>query len=170
MSFKIIKNFLDKEKFEKVKNTIVHKEFPWRLIDKDTEVEGGYFTHSLFYNCKVNSDYNFYITNDIYEILKPAAIIQARVNLTFSSLFNNKPSKWHIDYDFGNYTSIFYLNDTEGGTEVKINDKIHFIKAEENKMLIMKGNVYHRGLLSPDVEKRYIINFNYFGEKNEFES
>ena len=86
----------------------------------------------------------------------------------FSSLFYNKKSRWHVDYDYGNYTAILYLNTTEGGTEIKNDDKIDFVKAEENKMVIMKSFVEHRAILSPDTEKRYILNFNYFSETNDF--
>jgi len=79
-----------------------------------------------------------------------------------SSLFCGKKSEWHTDYDNNNFTAIYYLNTTDGGTEVKDDNNIKFIKAEENKLLVMKGHVLHRALPSSDVEKRYILNFNYF--------
>ena len=162
MKYKIIENVLDKEKFNNIKNIVTDKvNFPW-YYKGDNEIEGGFFSHSLFNNNEVNSTFNNILTRDIYKILNPIAVIQARANLILSSLFYNKKSKWHVDYNSNNLTAILYLNTTEGGTEIKINEEIKFIKAEENKLLVMDCNILHRALLSPDTEKRYILNFNYF--------
>ena len=54
------------------------------------------------------------------------------------------------------------MNSCNGGTEIKINNEIKSIKAEENKMLIFDSDVEHRGIVSTDADFRYIINFNYF--------
>ena len=168
MNYKTISNFLEKEKFLKVKNIITHQEFSWFYRGNNTEIKGGYFCHSFFNNNTINSAFYNECLKDVFEKLKPKALLEVRANLLFSSLFYDEKSKWHVDYDYGNYTAILYLNTTEGGTELKNKDKIEFIKAEENKILLMKGNVEHRAILSPDTEKRYILNLNYFKEKNEF--
>ena len=162
---KIIKNFLSKDKFQNIKDNITSDFFPWFYKGNNTEIEGGYFCHSFYHGNQINSTMNHECTKDIYEILKPTALIEVRANLFFSSFFNNKKARWHIDYNHGNFTSILYLNTTEGGTEFKINNKIKFIKAEENKMVIFKCDTLHRPILSPNIEKRYIMNFNYFADK-----
>ncbi len=164
MDFKIFKDFLPKSKFVKIQKHITSDYFPW-YYRGDTEIEKGYFTHSFYNDNQVNSGLNNECTKDIYEILKPVALIQVRANLFLSSLFNNKKSEWHTDYDYNNYTAILYLNTMDGGTEFKINNKIEFVKAEENKIVIFKCNTLHRSILSPDVEKRYIININYFADE-----
>ena len=96
----------------------------------------------------------------ILKKLEANAPIQVRANLSISELY--KTSGWHRDYDFKCKTAILYLNDCDGGTELKINDKITFIKAEANKMLVFDTSVLHRGLTSKKEPVRYIINFNYF--------
>jgi hypothetical protein len=58
-------------------------------------------------------------------------------------------------------TAILYLNTCNGGTELKIKEKIKFIKAEENKIVIFPSKTLHRAVTSTDADKRYIINFNY---------
>ena len=45
---------------------------------------------------------------------------------------------------------------------LKVKNKIEFIKAEENKILIFPCKTKHRVCTSTDVDRRYIINFNYF--------
>ena len=161
MNYKVIKNFLDKDRFETMKKIVINPNFPW-FYRGNNEIKLGYFSHSLFNNNQVNSQANFDLTDAIYDILKPASIIQARVNLNMSSLFKNKKGDWHTDYNYDNLTAIFYYNNTNGGTELKDKGKIKYIKDEENKMLIMKGNILHRSLPSTDVENRYILNLNYF--------
>ncbi len=161
---KLIKDFLPKKNFLEIQKHITSDYFPW-FYKGDTEIEKGYFSHSFYNDNQVNSGLNNECTEDIYKILKPVALIQVRANLFLSSLFNNEKAGWHIDYDYGNYTAILYLNTTDGGTEFKINNKIEFVKAEENKIVIFKCNTLHRPILSPDVEKRYIININYFADE-----
>ena len=138
MNYKEIENFLDTDKFIKIKDTIINENFPW-YYKSDNEVEGGYFSHALFHDNEVTSTFNKILTSDIYKVLNPVAVIGARANLLLSSLFCGKKSEWHTDYD----------------------NNIKFIKAKENKLLVMKGHLLHRALPS-SVEKRYILNFNYF--------
>ena len=78
-----------------------------------------------------------------------------------SKLFEK--SDFHIDYkDTKSKTAIFYLNTCDGGTEIKINDKVKFIKAVENKILIFNTNTLHRAMTSIKSPIRYIINLNYY--------
>ena len=88
------------------------------------------------------------------------APIQVRANMFLNKIFDR--SGWHIDYNSNNTTAILYLNDCDGGTELKINNKIEFVKAEKNKLLTFPSNTTHRARTSTDVDRRYIMNFNYF--------
>jgi hypothetical protein len=80
--------------------------------------------------------------------------------MSISALY--KASHWHCDYDFKCKSAILYLNDCDGGTELKINNKTVFIKADANKILVFDTDVLHRGITSKKEPIRYIINFNYF--------
>tara|TARA_Y100000401_G_scaffold102223_1_gene92337 strand:+ start:34 stop:387 length:354 start_codon:yes stop_codon:yes gene_type:complete len=114
-------------------------------------------------NCK-SQFYEPYII-PILKKLNAEAPIQIRANLTISELF--KKSQWHNDYNFDCKTAILYLNDCDGGTELKINNKIIFIKASANKMLVFDTKVLHRAITSKKQPIRYIINFNYFMKGNK---
>ena len=92
--------------------------------------------------------------------LKARAPIQIRANMFVSDLF--KASGWHTDYPFQCKTAILYLNDCDGGTELKINNKNTFIKADANKLLIFDTLTSHRAITSKKEPIRYVINFNYF--------
>ena len=88
------------------------------------------------------------------------APIQIRSNMFINKLFEK--SGWHTDYTYDSTTAILYLNTCDGGTELKINNEIKFINAEENKIVIFPSNTEHRACTSTNSNKRYIINFNYF--------
>jgi hypothetical protein len=79
-----------------------------------------------------------------------------------SVFFKNKGCGWHTDYPFLSKTAILYLNDCDGGTELKIGNKIVPIKANANTMLTFDTNIIHRATTSKKADFRYIINFNYF--------
>mgnify|MGYP003142522112 CR=1 FL=1 len=155
-------NFLDTDFFEKIKNTIMYQDFPWRRRDHMTYnvSDSMYFTYTFYNTMNSTSDlYESYII-PILKKLEAEAPIQVRANMSISALY--KKCQWHIDCDFKCKTAILYLNDCDGGTELKIDDKITFIKADANKMLIFDTDVLHRGITSKKEPIRYIINFNYF--------
>ena len=100
----------------------------------------------------------------ILKKLYAEAPLQIRANMAISALFET--SGWHTDYPFNCKTAILYLNDCDGGTELKINNKIIFIKADANKMLVFDTLIPHRAITSKE-PIRYVINFNYFiSQKN----
>ena len=158
---KEIKNFLPIDEFKKLQNLILDLDFPWRfrksMTDKDKNI---YFTYSFFNKNTTTSElYNEFML-PILEKLKCKAPIQIRANMALNKLFDR--GEWHTDYDFENSTAILYLNNCNGGTEFKINNKIKFIKSEENKIIIFPSKIEHRGCTSTDTDRRCIINLNYF--------
>ena len=160
MKHKIIKKFLAIEFFEKIKHIIMEPDFPWRKRDHSTGWDHMYFTY-CFYNY-MNSQSEIYAPYiiPILKKLEAEAPIQVRANMFISALF--KASSWHCDYTFKCKTAILYLNDCDGGTELKINNKIIFIKAVANQIVVFDTDVKHRGITSKKEPLRYIINFNYF--------
>lgn len=154
-------NFLSIEQFKKLQNLILDLDFPWRIRKSMTDLDKNiYFTYSFFNNYETNSNcYKEYIIPILMK-LKCVSPIEIRANMLLNKLFYK--SGWHIDYNYNNTTAILYLNNCNGGTELKIKNKIKFIKAEENKIIIFSSNTEHRACTSTDVDRRYIINFNYF--------
>ena len=167
MKYQTQKKFLTTDFFEKIKNIIMHKDFPWRRRDHMTPniKDHMFFTYGFYNEMLVASEwYQPYII-PILKKLKAKAPLQVRANLSISALF--KTSQWHRDYEFKCKTAILYLNDCDGGTELKVNNKIIFEKAEANKMLIFDTDVLHRAMTSKKEPIRYVINFNYFTKGDE---
>ena len=162
---KIIENFLEDNFFESLRKLVMESEFSWFKRDfmvGDNDGTLGYFGHSFFNKHGVNCRYHDQFIVPILEKLNAHAVIQVRANLTPSCFYNNIKSKFHTDYSYPCKTAILYLNTCNGGTELKIDNQIQFVKAEKNKMLIFDSNIEHAGTPSTDVDFRYIINFNYY--------
>jgi len=162
MKYKTHKKFLAPDVFEKIKNLIIHQDFPWRRRDHMTSDVGDkmYFNYCFYNFMNAQSElYQPYII-PILKKLQAIAPLQVRANMFINALF--KASGWHRDYQFKSKTAILYLNDCDGGTDLKINNKIKFIKAEANKMLIFDTLIFHRAITSKEEPIRYAINLNYF--------
>ena len=154
--------FLPDDSFQSLKNLISGPEFPWRLRNRMTSATDDdqmYFSYSFYNSFKPTSEFYEPYISPILNKLEARAPIQIRSNMFLSKLF--KKSNWHRDYNFDRTSAILYLNDCSGGTELKIEDKIIFIKAEANKILVFDGSILHRAVTS-EQPIRYILNFNYF--------
>jgi len=162
MKYQTRKKFLAPDVFEKIKNLVMEYEFPWRRRDHmvSNTTDPIFFSYCFYNNMRYWSElYEPYII-PILEKLGAKAPLQVRANLFISALFNR--SVWHTDYNFKCKTAILYLNDCDGGTELKINNKIIFIKAEANKMVVFDTLIEHRAVTSKEEPVRFIINFNYY--------
>ena len=162
MEYQIHKKFLSVDLFEKVQSLIMDGEFPWRRKDHMvTNTNDTIYFCYHFYNAmqSLSEFYQPYII-PILKKLRATAPIQVRANMFISALF--EASTWHRDSDFQCKSAILYLNDCDGGTELKINNKIISIKADANKILVFDSQILHRPITSKKEPLRYIINFNYF--------
>ena len=162
MKYQTHKKFLTTDFFEKIKNLVMNQDFPWRSRVRMTPDTNNttYFTHCFYNNMIPHSEFYQPYIIPILKKLQAESPIQVRANMTISALF--KTSNWHCDYPFKCTSAILYLNDCDGGTELKINNKIIFIKADANKMLVFDHTILHRAITSKKEPIRYIINFNYF--------
>ena len=165
MKHREVKNFLDIKSFNALKALIFHEDFNWfrkKSMTKDSKIDLGYFTYSFYNNMEPTSEYYRNYIIPILTKLKAEAPIQIRANMFPSVFYKNKKSEWHTDYPFICKTAILYLQDCDGGTDLKINNRSVFIKSETNKIVIFDSDVEHRGVVSKNADFRYVINFNYF--------
>ena len=59
MTYQIHKNFLATDFFEKLKNVVLHNDFPWRRRESMTpdNKDGIYFTHCFYNNMNLKSEF-----------------------------------------------------------------------------------------------------------------
>ncbi len=164
---KIIDDFLPLDELIEIQNIIFDKDFSWKMPPPNSSCHGGdnhhdfmYFNHFFFEHHVQTSELYSQIIVPILNRLESAAPISVKSLVLFNKLFEK--CDWHRDHPYDATTSILYLNSCNGGTELKINDEIQFVRAVENRMLIFPSQTDHRACSSTDVDLRFIINLNYF--------
>ena len=161
MSYKIIENFLPEKNFNKIFNLLMNSEISWFYRDKIMGDDSFfYFTHSFYNNNNITS-LHFEIIKPLLEKLNYVSLIEVRANMVFKKE-KNILTNFHIDFNYKNFkTAIFYINENNGLTIIKDNDRIEIIP-KQNKVLIMDGNVRHALVTQTDEKRRVVININYF--------
>lgn len=161
LDFKEINNFLDKETFNHLKNLLFSNKINWFYLNNMTSKGDHYFFNHCFYN--FHSAQSPFFEEYIMPILKKlnaVALVEVRANLVLKDK-DTYLSNFHVDRSFKCKTSIFYLNTCNGYTLLSENKKIK-IKSEENKMLIFDSQIEHAMESQTDVDRRIVINLNYF--------
>ena len=165
MNYNIIENFLDKELFEKFKTEIFSGNVNWFYKPHMTysNKDNGFFSHTFYQNHEITSQYFNDFISPILKKLNCVSIVEVRANLMIQ---RNEVyySDFHTDRDFKCKTAILYMNSCNGGTELGLEEKIN-ITSEENKMLIFDSDIPHRAVSQTDVERRIVINLNYFDDE-----
>tara|TARA_Y100000289_G_C3906625_1_gene142294 strand:- start:342 stop:827 length:486 start_codon:yes stop_codon:yes gene_type:complete len=159
---KIVKNFLDKEYFEKLKNQIVDNDaipfyFQATVAHKDDakDEKQFYFTH-VCYNDHVPNSNLFELFKPLVKQINCKSLIRIKINCypRTDELLEHYP---HIDYDYKHKGLVLSLNTCDGGT--RISKK--FIPSVENQALFFDPNVKHNSTTCTDKQARFNININY---------
>lgn len=158
----IVDNFLSRDVFLKIQNTIMDKNFPWyycpTVAYKEVEDSYYYFVHNFFLEEKITSYLGEELITPIIEQLKIKSLIRARANL-YTKLFHQAEDGNHQDYDFTHKGAILYLNTTDGPTIINNETKIDSI---ENRCLIFDPSIIHRSTHPNNTKARFNIIINYF--------
>jgi len=163
MNYKIIDNFLEKEKLEFLQKILFSEGTPWYYRDSMTvprnNTEHAFYNHCI-YNLKKPQSNLFEHMDVFIEKLNIVALDEIRVNSMYVQK-DHYESKWHTDRYFKCKTGIFYLNTCNGHTLLKTNP-ITKIESIENRMLIFDSQIEHKVISQTDTKRRMVINFNYF--------
>jgi hypothetical protein len=161
-TYKVIDNFLDKNDFLIIKNTLESHDFPYYLQKEINEQHDKndlscYFTHLLFSQDKGYSNY-FNIVEPLIQKLKVKALIRVKVNL-YPKTEKIENHKTHKDYPYKHKGVLFSINTNNGGTILGDNTKIDSI---ENRILFFDPSENHNSTTTSNSKFRVNININYF--------
>ena len=163
LKYEVIDNFLDKEYFDTIKNTLTSLDINWFYRDNMTsDDEHGmcYFTHNFFLNNHVYSPF-FNLLNSFLVKLKASSLIEVRSNMTICKK-DTYESSWHIDNTYQNSkTAILYLTTCNAKTMMRVEKEIIEIDSIENRVLIFDTAISHKMISATDVKRRIILNLNY---------
>ena len=165
MIYRIIDNFLEKNFYKELSEDLKGQNIPWYLRDNKGVAGKTYFTFCYYNHFKPQHDLYYKHIVPILEKLKVLSLLQIRSNLTFKDV-NSIESSYHTDYNSNKTTTgIFFLTKSNAKNVLKINEKELFIENHENRMLLFPTNIEHKIIYQTDVDKRFIINFNFLEEK-----
>jgi hypothetical protein len=156
----VIDNFLDKDYFNHLKNTIMENSFPWFFQatvaehERDTDF---YFTHLIYNEGKINSDF-YKELEPLIDQLKVTSLLRIKANL-YPNLNKEIVNLSHVDSPTSHKGAILYINTNNGYTILDNSIKIDSV---ENRILLFDPSVPHQSTHCTDEKCRININFNYF--------
>jgi hypothetical protein len=162
--YTVIDNFLPKEQFLKIKDTLTGEDFEWYYsknvsspFHEKSRKEEFQFFH-IFYNNHFPRT-NFEIILPIIAKIKPFSLIRIKANLlTRNEKIVTYP--FHVDFTKKEITTgIYYVNTNNGYTLFKDGTKIESI---ENRYVSFNTDLMHTGTSCTDEKIRVLINFNYY--------
>jgi hypothetical protein len=171
MNYQIHDNFLDKETFINIQNTMIGPNFPWfynnfiaskniKMADSETELHNLQFTHTFYSNHLPSSPY-FDLILPIVNKINPSAIMRIKANLGPATP-TRIVSGFHIDFPDkpkNLKTAVFYLNNNNGATVFEDGQEVTSV---ENRLVVFDNDLRHSGVSCTDTKVRSVINFCYF--------
>jgi len=157
----IYKNFLPKDIFKTLKDTMMGYYFPWyfnSFVNRKGEKEGNFqFTFTFIRNGKEECWGEWIdIMRPVLKHIKHKKMDRVKANL-LTKTDKIIEHKFHIDQPIGT-TGILYLDNSNGYTKFKNGKKV---KSEENKYVEFDSSLKHTGSTCTDEQRRVVINFNY---------
>ena len=160
---KIIDDFLPRDDFLKIKNTIMSDEFIWNytaaINDFHTD-QTSYFTHMLYYfnGTKHTLSPYFSILDPILLRIQPKALIRVKINL-YQKTDTIQLHEPHKDFLYAHKGALFSLNTCDGYTVLEDDSKI---ESKENRMMLFDSSTPHSSTSTTNAKSRINLNFNYF--------
>jgi hypothetical protein len=161
MSVKIQDNFLPKEIFNSIKNTMIGVDFDWyysnAITDEKLDRKEFQFVH-MFYHCGKPRQ-SFVVIEPLIQKIMPFSLVRAKANLL--TVTNEIVTyDFHKDFLRDNLTTaVFYINTCNGYTLFKDGTKVESV---ENRLVSFDSGLEHTGTSCTDQNVRVVINLNYF--------
>lgn len=168
MTFEIIDNFLDDDKFNELKNFILFSgSLPWYIRNGVANNGGndGYLLMHMFYTQFKPCSDHFKILYPLLIKIDPLSLIRIKANFypTTSEIIHHDFHVDFLDVDDAPISCkgcLFYLNTNNGKTIFKDGTEIESV---ENRALFFDPSTYHQSTTcTDDLMGRFNINFNYF--------
>lgn len=163
MTLKVHDNFLNEEQFLFLNSNILHENFPWyfnnyKIYNHSNLIHDFQFTHTLYNNFQIQSDY-FFIVKPILEKINPISLIRIKLNLTtvFDKIISH-PFHTDVSTNTKTKTGIFYLNTNNGKTIFKNNDEV---ESKKNRFVEFPSNLEHAATTHSNTKTRIVINLNW---------
>jgi len=157
----ISKNFLPKDVFKTLKDTMMGEYFPWyfnNFVNREWEKETNFQFTFTFIDQGEEECWGKWI-----DIMRPVLkhIKHKKMNRVKANLLTRTDKiiehGMHTDQEKGT-TGILYLDNSNGYTKFNDGKKV---SSEENKYVEFNSTIKHTGSTCTDEMRRVVINFNY---------
>ena len=153
----IQKNFLKLDDYNKLKEVMFSKHFPWFYSNAAVNCDKSYFQFTHNFISYQNVSPTLKIVQPLLDKIKPPYVERIKANLT-TQTSKIIETGTHEDNKKDYYkSSIFFLNDCDG--YCRIGDTK--IKSEDNKLLTFNSSQLHAGSTCTDASRRIVINLVY---------
>jgi len=167
--YKIIDNFLDLESYKNLSYIIKGDSFNWFFEKEDTTDSSkninGFFRHLFFSDYEPSSPYFKTLIVPILKKLNVFSNINTRANLCLRDVDTIECGVHTDNYSNSAYTAILFLTKCNSKTILELPGEKINVESVENRMLIFKSKIKHKVIYHTDVQKRFVINFNFFKEE-----
>jgi hypothetical protein len=180
MEITVIDDYLEPEYFKLISNTVNAPFFPWHfnenVSDFGEDAIGRFgFSAMVFNEYKPITKYE--VIGQLFHALE--WFVSKNEQFTRSRLFrlradmvtntgNEVIHAPHVDHNFPHWTSVFYLNDTDGETilfETEETEKERMrITPKPNRIVFFDGLITHTGMSPMHHQRRTILNSNFVSE------
>ncbi len=172
---KVIDDKVSKVLQDKIEAYFLNHHFPWYYNDNSLgnkvlkkhklETKDSFdkfqFTHKFIDERKVNSSHINIIIDLLNELnIKESSIIGCKANLKFKTNTKKKHNIFHVDHKDPHKVMIYYVNDSDGDTFLKIGKSIKRVSPQKGRLLCFDGKIMHAANHPRKKEKRLIINFD----------
>jgi len=155
-------NFLEREYFDRIVDTVSMPNFPWGFQKDVAEVDEDHTNHFYF----VHRLYENYIPeSSFFDELRPllnqmgvASLIRMRL-LLYVNQGKQIIHDRHVDKPYSHKASLLYLNTNNGFTEFDDDTRVDSI---ENRLVTFDGSVPHSSSTCTDKKNRLVLAINYF--------
>ena len=163
VKYEVIDNFLPKENFLIIKDTLLSNIFPWyyypNISKEDTVSKGAsfYMMHLLYSNEQASNFFHI-IKNNLLKFMDIKALIRVKANF-YPNQNIKRLNEPHQDYAFSHCGAVYSINTCNGGTLLQDGTKIDSV---ENRILFFDPSLDHDVEYCTDQKIRANININYF--------
>lgn len=159
---KIEDNLIEKVFLDNLKEKINSQQFPWFYCDRVVYPGDGdfQFCHTFYENFEVQSEF-INLLEPILNKMEIHAIRRIKANMTLKK-DNIRNYLMHTDYDDGFEglkTSVFYLDSSNGKTVFETGEEV---ESKGNRLVTFPAKMKHTGTTHTDIQKRIVININYY--------
>ena len=162
---KVIDNFLTNAYHKELLGLMSETQFEWHYNanitnDKETHLSEFGFFHIFFdeNGGRQSRTMSFWYPGllQIQDAVNGSSILRSRADMTMYTgiNFSHEP---HVDYEFENIATVYYVNDSDGPTIIEGN----LIEPKANRLVVFDGHVPHTGASPTKHKTRIIINSNF---------